>query len=127
MHRVILNAPKGSEVDHINGDGLDNRRANLRFVTRSQNCRNQRRTKAGKIPLKGVSWNESLGKWTAQIAIAGRKKHIGVFKDPVAAGLAYDAFAIEHYGSYAGLNFPNSARDHAITSLPAEFLTRAST
>lgn len=78
LHRAVTNAPKGSVVDHINGDPLDNRRANLRVVTQRTNAHNRTGTpKNGSHGAIGVTWNKR--QWQAQIRVDGRLKHIGVF------------------------------------------------
>jgi hypothetical protein len=81
MHRVIIAAKKGEEVDHINRNRLDNRRKNLRIVTRSQNRRNG----GG----KGYHWSEVSQKWFAQIQINGKKKYLGLFTKESDARKAY--------------------------------------
>jgi hypothetical protein len=88
MHRCITNAPKGMEVDHINGDGLDNRRSNLRIVTHRQNCQNQQYKKiTSKYP--GVCWHKASDKWAAAISINGKPKHLGLFKTELEAFEVY--------------------------------------
>jgi hypothetical protein len=67
MHRMIMNAENGMDVDHINGDGLDNRRCNLRICSRGENLSNQRRKTPHSSKYKGVSIFKPTGKWHAQI------------------------------------------------------------
>lgn len=98
LHRVIMNAPDGLCVDHINHDSLDNRRENLRVCTRLENLRN-RRSKRGVSQFQGVS--PSLGKW--RVDIAGR--YVGTYSDEIVAAKAYDTAATEQYGQFANLNF----------------------
>lgn len=107
LHRVILDAPAGVDVDHINGDGLDNRRANLRLATESENLRNQGKHKNNKSGYKGVHLYK--GKWVAQIQHHGRHHHLGVYDDPVEAARAYDKAANELHGTFAKPNFPDKA------------------
>lgn len=99
-----------SLVDHINTNGLDNRRENLRPATRSQNNANARGHANGTSPYKGVSWKTRRGIWVAQIGVAGipKKKthHLGCFEDPTEAARAYDSAALALYGEFARLNFP---------------------
>lgn len=105
IHRVVMNAQPGQEVDHINGNGLDNRRANLRFATHSQNLCNSKKRVDGKLSkYKGVTRHNN--KWKAQIQGCGIYKHIGYFTDEVEAALAYDAKAREYFGEFARPNFP---------------------
>lgn len=105
MHRVILNAPKGMEVDHINGNGLDNRRCNLRLCTKAQNQHNQRPKRQGTSLFKGVSLNSAKRKWVAQVCVNKRKLHLGYFEDETEAAHAYDQAARLHFGEFARTNF----------------------
>lgn len=104
LHRVILIAPVGMHVDHINGDGLDNRRCNLRLSTNSENLSNRTRTKKNTSGFKGVYWYKSNKKWTAQICVNFRKIYLGMYDDPKEAAHAYDKAAIEHFGEFAKTN-----------------------
>jgi hypothetical protein len=99
LHRFLMGNPAGV-VDHINGDALDNRRANLRVCTIKENVRNQAR-KDGR--LKGVT--RSKGKWTARLMVDGRNLYLGLYGSPEAAAQAYDAAARQHFGEYARCNF----------------------
>ncbi len=105
LHRHIMSAPGGLQVDHADGNGLNNRRANLRLATHSQNRINSRLYANNKSGFRGVSALPS-GKWEASAKQAGRKKFLGHYSDPAAAARAYDDFAREHYGPFARLNFP---------------------
>lgn len=98
MHRLILGAPVGLYVDHINGDGLDNRRVNLRLVTPQQNQWNRRAVRGGESPYKGVSRDSKTGRWTASLS---------GFASEDDAGRAVDAMALLLHGEYALLNFPH--------------------
>jgi hypothetical protein len=100
MHRLIVQAPKGTVVDHINGNGLDNRRCNLRLCTRQQNARNRRpQAKAGSRFL-GVYPHGT--RWMAKVG----RHYLGLFDDEVEAAQARDRKALELFGEYAWLNFP---------------------
>jgi hypothetical protein len=79
MHRELLSAPAGLEVDHINGDKLDNRRANLRLATIGQNRQNAARRKDNTSGVKGVSWKRGENKWRARIVVDGKERHLGLF------------------------------------------------
>lgn len=106
MHRQILDEPAGLCVDHINHNGLDNRRANLRIVTLEQNNWNSRKCRGNfSSQYKGVSWSNRCGKWLAKIVYKGKSIYIGYFDDEVSAARAYDAKAKEMFGEYAELNF----------------------
>ncbi len=110
MHRQLMPVPKGLYVDHINRDGLDNRKANLRAATHSQNCRNRRKMRGNySSRYKGVHWSEELKKWRANIRIDRKAIHLGYFTDEIEAGRAYDAAAKLRHGKYASLNFEEEA------------------
>lgn len=103
MHQEVC--CKGA--DHKNGNGLDNRRSNLRPCTASQNSANQPLQKGNRSGFKGVSWQGGrLNKWTAQVQVLGKKIHLGCYSDKEDAARAYDAAAREHFGEFAQLNFP---------------------
>lgn len=101
MHRAIICAPTNVEVDHINGNGFDNRRANLRLASRLENARNLRRSRRNSSGYKGVSWNERDKGWQAYIHLGGRNKNLGLFATPEAAHFAYTEAAALYYGEYA--------------------------
>lgn len=105
MHRQILNAPQQLQCDHINHDGLDNRRANLRLCTPQQNACN-RKPLERTSKYKGVYWSRGNKKWRAEIRNNGRKIHIGYYYYEMDAAIAYDDVAIELFGEFAYLNFP---------------------
>jgi hypothetical protein len=112
MHRIILGAKTEQEVDHINGDGLDNRRANLRTCTRAENCANQRLSKKNTSGYKGVYFDAFSGRWKAQIqTLRSGKRHLGRFDTAREAALAYDHEARRVFGEFARTNFggPNVA------------------
>lgn len=104
MHRFIINAPKEKFVDHINGNGLDNRKENLRLCTHAENQRNAKIRSDNKSGYKGVGWNKQKNKWETRVRLNGRPKIVGFFSDPVDAAKAYDAKAKEIYGDFARLN-----------------------
>lgn len=87
MHRIIMNAPNGMMVDHINGNGLDNRRSNLRIVTRRQNMQNRHHNKTSRYP--GVQWKKHCKLWVAKIQICKKSFHLGYFKSEELAFEAY--------------------------------------
>lgn len=87
-HEILGKPPKGFETDHESGDGLDNQRHNLRFVTHRQNCQNKRNIiKASQYP--GVSWHNRSKKWRARIWINNVSKHLGLFVIEMDAFKAY--------------------------------------
>jgi len=104
MHQLIMGAKHGQIVDHINHDGLDNRRANLRFCTHAENCRNSYARK-GYSKYKGVSFYKNTQKWSASIMLEGKSKYIGSFFLEEDAARAYDEVAKKYFGEFARLNF----------------------
>lgn len=113
MHRLLMATPaKGLEVDHVNGNGLDNRRDNLRVCTISQNRQNGPGWAKRKCQYKGVSkikratGNKGGRPWEARLCWEGKQRVVGYFKDPLSAAHAYDEAARTYHGRYACLNFP---------------------
>ena len=103
MHSLLTGWPK---VDHVNHEGLDNRRHNLRPVNLSYNAANQRLRTDGSSCYKGVHWDKSRNRWIAQIKDGSRRVRLGQFSDEIEAAFAYDQAALRIYGEYACLNFP---------------------
>jgi hypothetical protein len=106
LHRVIMGAGPGQLVDHIDGDGLNNTRANLRICTRAQNNANRVCAK-GSSGYRGVHPEPRNGRWYARIEVNGRPRSLGCFATPEEAARAYDAGALAAHGEFARLNFPN--------------------
>jgi hypothetical protein len=103
LHVFIMQPIHGLHVDHVNGNGLDNRRENLRIVSHSQNMQNARSLR-GASRFKGVAKHNNTSKWRAYISIARRQIHLGMFDTEIAAARAYNAAALAHFGKYAKLN-----------------------
>jgi len=106
MHRLILGLDFGDERqgDHINMDGLDNRRKNLRIATNAQNRRNRGKQANNTSGYKGVTWRKQRKKWQAHIQVKGKVKHLGYFTDPVEASEAYDSASQKYHGKFAQTN-----------------------
>lgn len=102
IHRLLMGFPVGLTVDHINHDGLDNRRANLRLATYSQNLGNKRH--ANKHGYKGVHLKPET--WSARVTDGTVRRTLGNFKTKEEAARAYDAWAYAKWGEFACLNFP---------------------
>ena len=98
MHRVIINAPKGVMVDHINGNGLDNRKSNLRVCTPRQNQQNLVHIKKKSSRFTGVMWNKVNKKWQANITIKNKIKYLGLYDDEREAAKAYERTCRELFG-----------------------------
>lgn len=118
MHRLIMNPLPGIEIDHKNGDGLDNRRKNLRICTVSENRQNTAgwKNRPSKhlqgFKFKGVyhpnrcTGNQGGKPWEARICYGGKQRVVGNYFTPQEAALAYDEQARIHHGKFARLNFP---------------------
>lgn len=104
MHRLIMNVSNNNQVDHINGDGLDNRRCNLRIVTIAQNHYNHKLLSNNKSGFNGVSWDKRLNKWVTCISVNNKTIHLGQYNNKIEAALAYNKAAKEYFGEYARLN-----------------------
>jgi hypothetical protein len=104
MHRVILEAAPGQCCDHINHDGLDNRRSNLRLCTPAQNVYNSRPKRNCVSQYKGVRWCVERKKWLAKIYLNEKEIFIGYFDYELDAAIAYDDWAIKLFGEFAYLN-----------------------
>ena len=105
MHREVMHPGPGEEVDHCNRNGLDNRRANLRACTRSQNQRNRVGNSNSSSRFKGVSWRKRRRAWQANIRLGQQLMYLGSFSTEEAAARAYDAAAGINFGEYAWLNY----------------------
>ncbi len=104
MHRAIIVPPLDLFADHIDGNGLNNQRSNLRIVTKSQNRGNSKRALSNESSkYKGVFFAKDRNKWRAKIG----RTHLGAFETEVDAASAYDDAAREYWGRYAKLNFPS--------------------
>lgn len=102
MHKMVCGF---SLTDHRNGDGLDNRRANLRRSTHAQNTYNRGPTRRSASGLKGVSWHCQRHHWEAGIVVRGRRIWLGRFPSARLAARAYDRAARRHFGTFAWVNF----------------------
>lgn len=89
------------EVDHVNGNGLDNRKANLRIATSQQNKANRQVRHDSVTGLKGVTWNRAAQQWMARITVNRKCLYLGCFKNPMDAHRAYLVAAEKHFGEFA--------------------------
>jgi len=106
MHRVIMNAPDHLSVDHIDHNGLNNCKSNLRLCTHAQNSCNIGCYKGTVSKYKGVCWYKNIKKWSAAIKCDGKQYYLGTFASEIDAARAYDKKAAELHGEFACLNFP---------------------
>jgi hypothetical protein len=100
MHRFIMGNPENYIVDHINGDRLNNKKANLRVCSLTENNRNVGRSRRNTSGYKGVSFDKRRGKWRAYIHYAGHQKHLGMFETPQEADKAYRRAMVLFFGDY---------------------------
>ncbi len=107
LHRLVMDVGPGEEIDHKNGDGLDNRKHNLRIATRQQNCANTPPQPSNTSGFKGVYWRKERRSWVALIQVNRRQRYIGSFRSKEDAARAYDRVAHDVFGEFAYLNFPD--------------------
>jgi len=101
MHREIMQTPENLVTDHIDGDGLNNKRSNLRICTYRQNFRNQKISKNNTTGIKGVVWNKQNKNWLARLTIDNKRIHLGSFKTKELAMQIRNKYAKKYYGKYA--------------------------
>lgn len=113
LHRMVMGAEARVEIDHRNGNPLDNRRTNLRIATRTQQGGNAiKKCSARSSQYKGV--HRGPNKWHVQIRISGRKTHLGCFEVEIDAAQAYDDAARREFGEFACVNFPRDGERCAL-------------
>jgi hypothetical protein len=106
LHRFLMDAPTDMEVDHIDNDGLNCQRYNMRLATHAENGKNRSMGRDNTSGFKGVHFARRYGKYQVRIVADGIRYHIGYFDNPVEAARAYDAAARKLHGDFAALNFP---------------------
>jgi len=107
LHRHLLGAPDGVEVNHEDVNGLNNCRHNLVLCSHAQNLRSfKRKSKKASSQYRGVCWNKSSKKWNASLCFEYKLYHLGRFKSETDAARAYDSAAVKYYGEFSSLNFP---------------------
>jgi hypothetical protein len=106
MHQLLVSVPEGMEIDHINHNGLDNRKENLRVCTHAENIHNQRTQNRNKTSqFKGVCWMEKSKRWRARIKVNMEFIYLGSFISEIKAALAYDKASKKYYGDFSCTNF----------------------
>jgi len=109
-----MQPPPGMMIDHINGNGLDDRRANMRTCTNQQNMRNLRKRRSGSSIYKGVYYDKRRRTWYARICHNGKNIHLGTFATEIEAARAYDRAARRLFGEFARLNFPDEVERRSV-------------
>lgn len=104
MHVLLMNYPEKGQIDHINGNKLDNRRSNLRICSHQENNRNKSKAKGKTSKYKGVWFDKSRNRWQAYIDHEYKRYHLGRFKTEIEAAKAYNKKAKELFGQFAKLN-----------------------
>lgn len=104
MHRLLLNASKEQMVDHINHNGLDNRKHNIRLCTPHESACNREKQINNSSGVKGVDYFDRLKKWRVRIQSNNKQFHIGVYPTKEMALLTYNEAALKHHGSFALIN-----------------------
>lgn len=108
MHHEILPSPKGMQIDHINMNGIDNKKDNLRICNKSQNGMNSRKQNNNTSGYKGVCWHKVAKKWMAHTQVNGKRIYLGYFKTKKQAALVYNEAAKKYHGEFARLNIIKS-------------------
>ncbi len=104
LHHFVLDVPGSKHIDHINNDGLDNRRCNLRITTQSQNLMNARKRPGCSSKYKGVHWDKQTKKWHTTIKLTEKRLDLGRHENEDDAARAYNKAAVLYFGEYARLN-----------------------
>ena len=117
LHTLVMPCPKGKQIDHINGNGLDNRKDNLHVVDPRQNSQNTQISKLNTSGYKGVSWYRQHGKWLAKINDRGRRYFLGYFDSIIEAAETYDKAVCEYHDLInleRQLNFPELYNEYMV-------------
>ena len=104
MHHFLVNVPEGFEVDHIDQNGLNNQKSNLRVATHSQNMMNRNSFKGSSSKYKGVSFDKKCNKWRSEVSLNKKHYYLGMFENESDAAMAYNKRALKLHGEYVNLN-----------------------
>lgn len=118
MHREILGISHGTVTDHIDGNGLNNQKSNLRPCNYSQNNMNARKRYGCISKYKGVSWDNKKRKWRVRIGFYRKRIRVGNYKNEIEAAIAYDRQAFNIFGVFAHTNFPLTKGDCDLSPRP---------
>lgn len=113
LHRFLVGSPEGMQVDHINGDRLDNRRENLRVCTAAENRRNITKISSNTSGFRGVSFAKREQNWEAYLWVNNKKVHLGRHATAEEAARAFDDGARKYHGAHGRYNFPNPGEQQA--------------
>ncbi len=105
IHNILMGKKRGKVIDHINNNGLDNRKENLRFCTNRENTWNQRKKYGQSSRFKGVSWSSLKKLWIVQITLNGKVIKLAECKNERKAGKIYDTYATKMFGKFALINY----------------------
>jgi|SRR3990167_74362 len=104
LHRYLMGKKIGFEIDHVNGNKLDNRRKNLRFCSRHQNSANKNKYSTNTTGFKGVTWEKQINKFAARITFKYKNITLGRFNTAIEVARAYNKAAVKYFGEFARLN-----------------------
>jgi hypothetical protein len=121
MHYEIMRV---DGIDHVNGNGLDNRRSNLRIASKSMNAANSQKRSAASSHFKGVSWHRVSQKWQARLKRDYRLIYLGLFRDEVDAATAYNLAAYMEFGEFARFNKPEEVSVATLYDVPERFCSK---
>ena len=104
MHRYVMDCPRGKQVDHINGNKLDNCRENLRITTSTGNNRNRAKSAGTTSKYKGVNWSKQNQRWLCRLKVKRKTVYLGYYDTEEEAAKVYNEAAIKYFGEFARLN-----------------------
>lgn len=104
LHRFIMNPTSRQQIDHVDGNKLNNQKYNLRLCNNAENMRNRGKYRRNQSGYKGVWWHTQIGRWAANLRLNGKTVHLGIFDNKKEAAKAYNQAAIKYFGAFANLN-----------------------